>query len=147
TLIGSQMVPDAVGLYDVTWTNPPPGTVSLAAVAVDFMEHRTTSAPVLVTIKSTNDAIPTVTLVATDPTATKSGSDTGTFTVYRAGPTNNSLTVFYRMSGTASNGVDYVSLPGTVTINAGDTSEHILLQPLNNPATTASLTATMELVQ
>ena len=51
------------------------------------------------------------------------------------------------MSGTASNGVDYVTLPGTVTFNAGDASENILLQPLNNPSTTAALFATLDLHQ
>lgn len=149
TLIGSQMAPDPKGppgSYAIVWTNPPAGIFSLTAVAVDFMEHRATSAPVLVTIQSTNDLIPTVTLVATDPTATKSGSDTGTFTVYRTGSTSNALTIFYHMNGTASNGLDYVSLPGTVTINAGDASEDILLQPLNNPAKTGNLAATMELI-
>ena len=31
----------------------------------------------------------------------------------------NDLTVFYTIQGTASNGVDYVALPGSVTIPAG----------------------------
>ena len=89
------------------------------------MEHRATSAPVLVTIKSNLDnIIPVVTVVATDPNASKSGSDTGTFTVFRTGSTSNSLIVFYAMSGTATNGVDYATLPGTVTFNAGDASEN-----------------------
>ncbi len=147
TLIGSQMAPDGAGLYDVTWTNPPAGTYSISAVAVDFLEHRATSAPVVVTIKSNVDLIPVITVVATDPAASKSGTNTGTFTVYRTGSTSNPLTAFYGMSGTASNGVDYTTLTGTVTFNAGDASENILLQPLNNPSTTVALAATLELHQ
>lgn len=147
TLLGSQMAPDAGGLYDWTWTNPPAGTFALTAVAVDFMEHRATSAPVLVTIKTNSDnVIPVVTVFATDPTATKSGSDIGTFTLYRTGPTSNSLTVFFGMGGTATNGADYVTISNSVTFNPGDTSENIILQPINNPNDKGDRTAVLQLL-
>jgi hypothetical protein len=133
TLLGSQMAPDGAGLYDVTWTNPPAGTLILSAVAIDFMEHRTTSAPVVVTIKSNIDiTLPVVTVAAPDSEASEPGLNTGTFRIYRTGSTNNALTVFYRMSGTASNGVDYVTLPGTVTIPAGTNVAEIILQPIDD---------------
>jgi len=47
------------------------------------------------------------------------GPRNGLFAVRRTGPTNDSLTVSYAVGGTASNGVDYAFLPGTVTISAG----------------------------
>ena len=50
----------------------------------------------------------TVTIHATDPLAREGGVDTGTFTVRRTGPTNVPLAVFYHLSGSAFNGVDYV---------------------------------------
>ena len=43
---------------------------------------------------------------------------TATFTVRRCGDTNDDLTVPYDIGGTASNGVDYVALPGSVTISS-----------------------------
>jgi len=133
TLLGSQTVPDSTGLYDVTWTNPPAGIFVLTAIEVDFLEHRTTSAPVVVTIKSNLDnTLPVVTVAAPDPEASEPGLNTGTFHVYRNGSTSNSLTVFYRMSGTASNGIDYVTLPGTVTIPAGTNFAPIILQPIDD---------------
>ena len=39
----------------------------------------------------TNNA-PVVTVLATDPSASETGPDTGTFTVRRTGPTNSTLT-------------------------------------------------------
>src|SRR5438132_587071 len=67
---------------------------------------------------NTNTFLPVVTIKATDAFATYSG-DTGTFTLFRDGPTNDSLFVYYRIGGTASNGVDYASIPNTATIPAG----------------------------
>ncbi len=146
TLLGSTMAPDGDKLYDFTWTNPPAGDFALTAVAVDFMEHRATSGPVFISIKSNLDnIIPVVTVVATDASAKKSGSDTGIFTVYRTGSTSNSLTVLYGMGGTATNGADYATLPGSVTFNVGDASERVVLQPINNPSDKGNMTATMEL--
>ena len=55
-------------------------------------------------------AIPVVTVRATDPVASWSGNP-GAFTLFRDGPTNETLNVFYRLNGTASNGVDYAQLP------------------------------------
>jgi len=45
--------------------------------------------------------------------------DAAAFEVTRTGPTNNALEVTYTVSGKASNGVDYVALPGWVRIPAG----------------------------
>jgi hypothetical protein len=62
---------------------------------------------------------PIVTIYATDPLASESGPDTGTFTVVRNGPTNTVLAVFYTLGGTASNGVDYEKLGGSLVIPEG----------------------------
>ena len=53
----------------------------------------------------------------------------GTFTVKRDGDLTEALVVNYNISGTASNGVDYVSLSGTVTIPAGAASTAITVTP------------------
>src|SRR5204863_471184 len=62
--------------------------------------------------------LPVVTIIATDAAASESG-DLGTFTIHRTGSNDVALTVNYTVSGTASNGVDYVSLSNRVTIAAG----------------------------
>ena len=50
----------------------------------------------------------------------------------RFGDTNSDLTVTYAIGGTASNGVDYVTLPGTVTIPAGQRAAMITVVPIDD---------------
>jgi hypothetical protein len=54
---------------------------------------------------------------------------TGSFSVERSGNLTDSLTVAYSTSGAATNGVDYVALPGTVTIPGGSPRASILIDP------------------
>ncbi|HEV2436245.1 MAG TPA: Ig-like domain-containing protein [Verrucomicrobiae bacterium] len=63
---------------------------------------------------------------------TNCGPKTATFTVRRFGDTNGDLTVPYDISGTASNGVDYVALPGSVTIPAGERRALITIVPIDD---------------
>lgn len=77
--------------------------------------------------------LPVVTVVASDHTATESPpGDNGVFTITRHGSTASPLTITYRMAGTASNGVDYVALPGSVTLPAGVASTNITVTPIND---------------
>ncbi|MGH7134272.1 MAG: Calx-beta domain-containing protein, partial [Pirellulales bacterium] len=56
----------------------------------------------------------------------------GVFDVTRDGPTDSALTVNYMMSGTATNGTDYSTLSGTVTIPAGSADATIDVNPLDD---------------
>ena len=60
---------------------------------------------------------------------TNCGPKDAVFTVHRWGETNDSVDVTYAIGGTASNGVDYMALPGTVTIAAGERSAQITVVP------------------
>jgi hypothetical protein len=75
---------------------------------------------------------------------TNCGPADATFAVNRCGATNDELTVDYTISGTASNGVDYVALPGTITIPAGQREATITIVPIdadtNNTPETVVLT-------
>ncbi|MBR8830127.1 MAG: hypothetical protein N5P05_003213 [Chroococcopsis gigantea SAG 12.99] len=81
-------------------------------------------------------AKPTVSITATDSRAIEtSGSqspNTGQFQITRTGSTSAPLTVIYTMTGTATNGSDYDSLTGSVTIAAGQTSATITVKPKND---------------
>jgi hypothetical protein len=79
----------------------------------------------------TNTTIPTVTIRATDPVASESGH-TGTFTLFRDGPTNTPLNVYYLIGGTASNGVDYASLSQWSLIPAGARTATITITPIDD---------------
>lgn len=63
---------------------------------------------------------------------TNCGPKTATFTVRRFGDTNFDLTVPYDIGGTASNGVDYVTLPGFVSIPAGARWALIPIVPIDD---------------
>src|SRR5262249_41693499 len=64
-----------------------------------------------------------VTISATDASASETGSDPGTFRIFRTGDMTNPLVVSYAIGGTATNGgvsADYTpTLTGTATIAAG----------------------------
>ncbi|MBU6401419.1 MAG: hypothetical protein KGS61_13970, partial [Verrucomicrobia bacterium] len=82
-------------------------------------------------------ATPSVRALATDPIALQGGSG-ATFTLVRVGDTNSAITVNYTVTGTATAGTDYTSLPGSVTLAAGQTVAHIPVTPLANPNVAAS---------
>jgi hypothetical protein len=52
--------------------------------------------------------------------------------VHRDGSTNNDVTVNYEIGGTATNGVQYMTLPGSVTIPAGEHSAIITVVPIDD---------------
>ena len=78
---------------------------------------------------------PVVTIAASDSRAYEldtAPSRTASFVVRRTGSITNAINVAYTIAGTATNGVDYVSLPGVVTIAAGSTATQILVTPIDD---------------
>jgi hypothetical protein len=78
------------------------------------------------------DSVPTVTVTATDANAAEAGTDPGTFTFTRTGPTTLALTVNYTVGGTATAGVDYSSIGTFVTIQAGQLSATRAVTPIDD---------------
>ena len=68
------------------------------------------------------------------------------FDIHRTGPTNDPLTVFYRVAGTAENGRDFGRLPSSVIIPAGQQSIPITVTPTNDVEVegSESLSVTLE---
>lgn len=74
-----------------------------------------------------------ITIQATDSNAAESGLDPGRFTILRPGTTTNEpIAVNYRISGTASNGLDYQSIASPLTIPAGATNADITITPFDD---------------
>ncbi len=96
------------------------GTTGLALVEVyDITSDNSASAGVAATTVSTD----------------AKGAAPGVFTFSRTGGnTASPLTVFYSVSGAATPGVDYSSLPGSVTIPAGATSTTVNVTALSTGA-------------
>jgi hypothetical protein len=89
----------------------------------------------------TTPRVPTVTIQATAPFATWSGNP-GVFTVFRQGNPVPALSVYYQISGTASNGVDYQRIGNLVSIPSGAYSNNIVIRPMGS---SLSLTKTVTL--
>src|SRR5206468_3840652 len=75
---------------------------------------------------------PTVTVVATDESASESGFNPGAFTVSRTGSTASELTVMYSVAGTAVNGTDYALLSGSITIPSASASATVTVSPIDD---------------
>ncbi len=77
---------------------------------------------------------------------TNCGPKDATFTVFRFGATNDELDVAYAIGGTATNGIDYVTLPGLVTIPAGERRADITVMPLDDGTPDINSTVILKLV-
>jgi hypothetical protein len=86
-----------------------------------------------------------VTVQPTSPLATEPGGNPGAFTVRRAGDTNGPLTIPFILGGTATNGVDYSTLPLTITLAAGQVSSNIAVTPIDEPSATGYKTVVLSL--
>lgn len=88
--------------------------------------------------------LPTVTVAATDSSASETGPNTGLFTVTRTGSTTSPLLVNLTLGGTATAGSDYATITGPITIAAGSATKTVTVTPVDDagvePAETVVLT-------
>jgi chitinase len=90
---------------------------------------------------------PKVTVWASQPLAYEPGNSPGAFTLSRGTNTNSALTVTCTFSGTATNGVDYVAVPTSVTFAAGQSQSNLIITPVAEPAATGYKTVALEVSQ
>jgi len=127
-------------------------TITMTATATGNITNiATVASSTLDQVVSNNTArvattiLPLVSISAPDPTATEAGPTTGFFSVSRSGSAAGALTVNYTVSGSASNGVDYSALSGSVTIPNGAVSTTITVTPVNDPDPEPSETVVLTL--
>jgi RHS repeat-associated protein len=91
--------------------------------------------------------MPVVTIAApTAPVQTYYTSQPAELTITRTGGPNQPLTVNYTLSGTASNGVNYATLPTSITFATNQTSTNLAISVSGSPAVTNALTLVVNLV-
>jgi hypothetical protein len=91
-------------------------------------------------------APPTIELVASDAVAGEWNTNTARFAVVRSGDTNSAVTVSYSIGGSASNGVDYITLPGSLTLKAGAAVTPITITPIPDNWPEGDRTVTLTLL-
>lgn len=97
------------------------GNETLVVVLLDPSANAGLDDNTTFTLTITDNDDPTVSVSATD-TAADEASDDGTFTFERTGDASLALTVGYSIAGSATNGVDYTLLGGSVLIPASATN-------------------------
>lgn len=86
--------------------------------------------PSTATVTITDTSSPLVSVTAIDSSASEIGPDLGTFRFSRTGSTAASLTVTFTVTGTATNGTDYQTVPTSITFAAGQASADLFVVPL-----------------
>ena len=98
-----------------------PETMTLVVASGSGYLVSSTTASATVTIIDDDTTLPQVGVVGAPAAIVENGSP-GAFTFTRTGVTTNPLSVAYTVSGSATNGIDYVTLSGTCTIPSGASS-------------------------
>lgn len=145
-----EATPGSTATASILWSNAPVGAHALTAVAKDQFGSTGTSAPVVITVTDIRPIIPVVTITPVDSYAAEdAGNGTpkpAVFKVRRTGSTNNDLMVWYAIGGSAINGVDYKTLPTTVTIPAGKRAARITITPIDDALVEIDETVILKLV-
>lgn len=152
-LVGDPPPHGELQTFQFNWEDVRPGNYTLTARATDNSGEATVSGPIHIRVFDPC-RVPVVTITATDPVAseprlnsTAATIDLGVFTVRRNCGFDRSLLVHYRVTGTASNGVDYVALTGEVLFQAGDSAARIVVNPLDDNLAEGTERVVVELVQ
>jgi len=90
-------------------------------------------------------SLPIVTVTATAPTANEAGPVPGAFKLSRNVVSNDPMTVQYSLTGTAVNGTDYVTVPGSATIPAGAADVVVPIVPIDDTLVEVDETALLRL--
>ncbi|NBO32660.1 MAG: calx-beta domain protein, partial [Cyanobacteria bacterium WB6_1B_304] len=97
-------------------------------------------------VPGTSTTQPSITLAVSPTSVTEDGTANLVYTFTRSGDTTFSLTVNYTVGGTATNGVDYATIPTSVTFAAGSSTATLTVDPTAdtiNPESDESVTLTL----
>ena len=110
----------------------PAGTVSTFSITFTASDGPASAQRVL-SLDVDSPVLPTVTVTATDDSASETGPGTGTFTLARSGgDMMSTLTVAYSLGGTAASGTDYVAPGRTVTFSPFNTTATVTITPVDD---------------
>jgi hypothetical protein len=117
-------------------------TVTLLANAAYVLSSSTKATAAIV-----DDELPVISIKATDAIASEPGTDTGRFTLTRAGDKKLALTINLVITGTAQNGIDYEAIGSSVIIPANATSVTVNVKPIDDGAIEGNETVVLSLAE
>lgn len=120
-----------VPLDDETYEDPETVVLTVAA-AETYTVGSPSSATVTLTSDDGVDGPTSAYVEATDAHGLENPLDQGQFTFRRTGSTASLLRVYFSVSGTATNGVDYDTISKPVIIPAGASFAHLRVVPIND---------------
>ena len=120
-----------------------PEMLSLSLVAADGYLIAGAGTAV-VTINDNDTALPKVSTVVGEAKTIEGTGTPATITVSRTGATTAALAVNYSIGGSATNGTDYTTLSGTVSIPIGASSAVVAVSSLNDAASETLETITLQ---
>lgn len=150
TAPGGSVVISANGSSDVTVTLPvindvvAESTETIVAKITPSASYRTNDNVVAQVSIRDNDSGDSVTVSTFDVQPTEAGT-AARYYLSRTGSTGN-LTVNYVMSGTAANGIDYVTLPGSIVIPDTQSGVNLAVTPINDGIAEGMETITLTVV-
>jgi alpha-tubulin suppressor-like RCC1 family protein len=150
SLFGSATIPTGSTYVDVTITPTDDTLVEGKESVIMTLSANPTYLLGVTTVGTVNlldNELPVLTVSVSDGWASEPGTDTGKFTVTRTGAKTAALTVSYTMSGTATNGVDYATLSGSVVIPAGAASAAVTVTPLDDALLENKETVTLTIAE
>ena len=119
------------------------GTVSGAYCIANGVQWQ----PVGFSIPAPPVTSPIVEVVASDAAGCEFGGDGARFAIVRSSAQNlPAVTVNYTVTGTATPGVDYAALPGSITLAAGALATNVLITPLGGNLPNDQVTVTLNLL-
>lgn len=85
----------------------------------------------------------TINVTTADASAAEAGGDPGSFVLTRTGDVSQPMTLYYALSGSATNGSDYQKLGGSVTFAAGAASATVKVTPIDDAAAEGAESVTL----
>jgi acetyl esterase/lipase len=118
----------------------------IAASDTYRIDHTASHAAVVLGDDEVAAGLPILSTQQVDAAATEAAGNPGALRFVRTGSTAAPLVVTYELAGTATNGSDYASLPGTLTIPAGAAASLAIVAPLQDPLREPGETAVLRLL-
>ena len=148
--VGDLSLPLRAQAFRLVWKDAEAGKHTLTARATDDDGSTSVSAPVEI-IVAPDVLRPIVTVVEWDAHAVEpirpGELNTASFQVRRSGSTDEPLTVFYSLDGTAAEGKDYEVLPHQVVIPAGRSSVFVTVTPVDDSVKERTESVILQIVE